>query len=75
MICKECNSEMRKDDVDFSFPGCENIYWECDFCLTGCIEKIRFNQSFIEVWHSENDGIVKDYEVRKKINVSRRYFR
>lgn len=69
MICKECNLEMRKDDVDKRFDGCKDIYWVCDFCLTSCIEQIRYSQSCREYWHSENDGNVKDYVVKKKIDL------
>lgn len=75
MTCKECNSEMRKDDVETMFTGCKNIYWACDFCITSCVEQIRYNQSCKEMWHSENDNIVKDYQIKKKITVSGRYCR
>lgn len=67
MTCKECNAKMRKDDVDKMFNGCMNIYWLCDHCNTSCIEKIRFNQSWKEMWHVENGDVVMDYEVVKKI--------
>lgn len=67
MICKECNAEMRKDDVDKSFDGCMDVYWECDHCQTCCKEKIRFNQSWKEIWHSENGDVAKDYEIVNKI--------
>lgn len=71
MICRECNYEMRRDHVESIFHGCKDIYWVCDFCITSCYEKIRYDKPFSEIWHTENDGIIKDYEVRKKINFQR----
>lgn len=64
MICEECGSEMRRDDRDFRFQGCYDNYWECDHCLTSCIEQVRFAKPFKEIWHSENNDEVKDYEIR-----------
>lgn len=62
MICRECGAKMYLDDKDRRFPGnCDN-YWNCPACQTGCIEEIRFGQSFKEIWHSENNG-VKDYVI------------
>lgn len=58
---------MYLDDRDYNFKGCYDNYWNCDKCITSCIEQIRFNQSFKELWHSENDNNVKDYEIKKKI--------
>ena len=60
MICKECNSEMYLDDKDFEFKGKYDNYWACPNCQTSCIEEVRFNKKYRELWHSEND-IVKDY--------------
>ena len=67
MKCKECGSEMREDDRDFNFKGNYDIYWCCDNCITSCIEQVRFAQSFKEIWHSENNDKVKDYEIKHKI--------
>lgn len=69
MVCLECGMEMRKDDVDFRFEGCKNVYWLCDFCPTSCIEQVRFNHSFKQIWHTEKeDGTVIDYEIVNKID-------
>lgn len=67
MICKECGTKMYEDDRDFNFKGCYDIYWNCPNCQTSCIEEVRFNQSFKEIWHSENADMVKDYEIKHKI--------
>lgn len=63
--CRECGSEMYLDDKDFRFRGCLDNYWNCTNCQTGCIEEIRFNKPFREIWHSENNGIVKDLIIKK----------
>ena len=63
MKCRECGSEMYLDDVDFNYKGNKDNYWCCDVCQTGCIEQIRFGRPIKQIWHSENDDIVKDYEV------------
>ena len=52
MICKYCNKEMKKDDVDFRFNGCQDNYWLCD-CGAGCIEKIRYSKSINVDWSKE----------------------
>lgn len=67
MICKECGSKMFLDDKDCRFKGNHDNYWNCEKCLTSCIEEVRFGRPFKEIWHSENNG-VKDYI----INVSQR---
>ena len=67
MICRECGSEMYLDNKHISFKGNMDKYWNCNKCQTSCIEQIRFNQSFKEIWHSENGDKVKDYEIKKKI--------
>lgn len=64
MICKECGAEMFLDDKDYNFKGNYDNYWVCENCQTSCIEQVRFGQSFKEIWHSENDDIVKDYEIK-----------
>lgn len=58
------------DDKDFNFKGNYDNYWCCNNCQTSCIEQVRFNQSFKEIWHSENDE-VKDYEIKHKINIQK----
>ena len=67
MICKECGSKMYEDDRDFNFKGNYDIYWACEKCQTSCIEEVRFSQSFKEIWHSENNDEVKDYEIKHKL--------
>lgn len=67
MICKECGAKMYLDCKDYNFKGKYNNYWNCEKCQTFCIEEIRFSQSFKEIWHSENNGIVKDYEIERSI--------
>lgn len=67
MICKECGSNMRLDDKDYNFTGNYDIYWCCDNCQTSCIEQVRCSQSFKEIWHSENNNDVKDYEIKHEI--------
>lgn len=56
MICIYCNKEMRKDDVDFSFRGNKDIYWQCYHCSSSCIEKIRFNKSLKILWYKSSDN-------------------
>jgi len=58
---------MYLDDVDYNFKGNKDNYWCCEKCQTSCIEQIRFSQSFKEIWHSENNNIVRDYEIKKNI--------
>lgn len=70
MECRECGSKMYLDDKDYNFKGNYDNYWNCTKCQTDCIEQIRFSQSFKEIWHSENNDIVKDYEIKKKITNS-----
>lgn len=67
MICRECGSDMYLDDKDYNFKGNYDNYWGCNKCNSSCIEKVRFNQSFKEIWHLETDDGVKDYEIKKKI--------
>lgn len=71
MICRECGAEMYLDDKDFNFKGNYDNYWCCDKCQTSCVEQVRFGQSFKEIWHSENNDEVKDYEIKKKIIVNK----
>ena len=67
MKCIECGAEMYLDDRDTNFKGNYDNYWCCEKCQTSCIEQVRFSQSFKEFWHSENDGIVKDYEIKHQL--------
>ena len=67
MKCRECGMEMYLDDVDRNFKGNYDNYWCCGNCSTSCIEQVRFAQSFKEMWHSENNNEVKDYEIKHKI--------
>lgn len=53
MICKECGAEMLLDDKDFNFEGNYDNYWICEKCEISCIEEIRFNQPFKEIWDSD----------------------
>lgn len=64
MICRECNSDMTKDDVDYNFKGNYDVYWGCSTCNTSCIEVIRYGRPIKEIWHSEIDD-VKDYVIFK----------
>lgn len=66
MICIECGAEMDFDDRDFDFKGKYDDYWICPNCQTSCIEEIRFSKSYRELWHSENNGEVKDKIVYKR---------
>lgn len=50
MICKYCGAEMQKDDVDFNFKGNKDIYWVCNKCKIGCVEKIRYSKQWVVVW-------------------------
>lgn len=68
MKCIECGEEMRIDCKDKNFKGNYDLYWVCDNCQTGCIEEIRFSQRYREIWHSEKNGKVKDYEKKYRIN-------
>ena len=67
MKCKECGAKMYIDTKDFTFKGNYDIYWGCTSCQTSCIEQVRFGQSFKEIWHSENNGRVKDYTIKHQI--------
>ena len=67
MKCIECGAEMYLDDRDTNFKGNYDNYWCCEKCQTSCIEQVRFGQSFKEIWHSENDDIVKDYEIKHRL--------
>ena len=54
-ICKNCGNEMIKDDEDFRFKGCTDIYWLCEHCRTSMIEKIRYNKTIKEDWIEYED--------------------
>lgn len=58
---------MYLDDRDYNFKGNYDNYWNCEKCQTSCIEEIRFSQSSKEIWHSENNNEVKDYEIKHSI--------
>lgn len=64
MKCRECGAKMHLDCRDTNFKGNYDNYWVCEKCQTSCIEQVRFGQPFKEIWHSENDDIVKDYEIK-----------
>lgn len=64
MICRECGAKMYLDDKDFDFKGKYDDYWNCPECQTSCIEEVRFSKPYRELWHSENDGVVKDYVIK-----------
>lgn len=70
MICKECGAEMYLDDKDYNFKGNYDNYWNCNNCQTSCIQQIRFAQPWKELWHSENDNKVKDYEIKFQIQTN-----
>lgn len=59
MICKYCNQEMIKDDVDFRFKGNKDIYWLCE-CGGSCVEEIRFSKTFKLEWFKEDIENVKN---------------
>ena len=71
MQCRECGSKMYLDDKDFNFKGCYDNYSCCEQCQTSCIEEVRFSQRFKEIWHSENNNTVKDYEFKYNIVTNR----
>ena len=59
------------DDKDFNFKGNYDNYWCCEECQTSCIEQVRFGQPCKELWHSENNNVVKDYVVKHQLNVKK----
>lgn len=67
ILCRECGSEMYLDDKDINFKGNYDNYWNCKNCQTSCIEQVRFSQRWKEIWHSENNDEVKDYEFKYNI--------
>ena len=67
MKCKECGEEMYLDDRDYRFKGNYDNYWCCEKCQTGCIEEVRFSQSFKEIWYSENNNKVKKWKIKHNI--------
>lgn len=69
MKCLECGSEMYLDDRDTNFKGNYDNYWLCENCQTSCIEQVRYSQTFKEIWHSENDDVVKDYEIKHRLQI------
>lgn len=66
MICQECKNDMYLDDVDFNFRGNKDEYWCCNKCQTSCINQIRFGTLHKQIWHTENNNIVKDYIIDKQ---------
>ena len=64
---------MYLDDVDYNFKGNKDNYWCCEKCQTSCIEQIRYGKSFKEMWHIENNDIVKDCEIKKDFNLKHLY--
>ena len=73
MICKECGAKMYLDAKDFNFKGCYDNYWNCPDCQTSCIEEVRFSKSFRQIWHSENNNIVKDYIYKNGMIYNEKY--
>jgi len=65
MMCKECGADMYLDTKDFNFKGNYDNYWNCPNCTAGCIEEVRFSKTHREIWHSENNGVVKDEIVKR----------
>lgn len=66
MNCKECNAIMYIDDRYLILEDREDIYYKCPNCQTSCVVEVRQSKRFMELWHSENDG-VKDYIIKHKI--------
>lgn len=62
MKCRECSGNMYLDDKDIHSKGNFDRYWNCESCMTGCVEKVMGGKPVKEYWHSEND-VVKDYEI------------
>lgn len=67
MICRECGSVMFVDDREYRFKGNYDLYWNCTECSTSCIEEVRFDQIYKEIWHSENGKFPKDYAIKHQI--------
>lgn len=43
--CPQCGSEMKLDDIDYNFKGCQNNYWTCENCETSAFERIRYGKA------------------------------
>lgn len=61
MHCEECGSHMYVDDRDITNKDNYDIYYNCPNCATSCIRETRHKRFIKEVWHSENNGDVRDW--------------
>ena len=50
MLCINCGSEMRIDDVGYNFKGNKDNYFVCDKCNCCCVEKIRYGKTVEVEW-------------------------
>lgn len=64
MVCRECGATVYLDTKDYRFKGHCDYYWNCPECQTSCIQEVRYGQPVKEIWHSENNGEVKDYIIK-----------
>lgn len=55
MKCKKCQNEMKKDDVDFNFKGCYDVYWICEHCKMSCREKVRYGKTCKVEWQESEE--------------------
>lgn len=72
--CPVCKSKMKVTDEDYNLKGNSDIYWCCsnESCMTSCIEEVRYNHSYKEIWHHENGCIVDDWtktKIYKKVGI------
>lgn len=42
--CVFCKSEMKLDDIDYNFEGCQDEDWYCPKCHAALFVKVRYNK-------------------------------
>ena len=67
MKCKYCEEDMEKDDIDYSFKGCYDVSWICQFCKLNLVQKFRFSQLFEEILYDDDGDVVEKKKYKIKV--------
>lgn len=62
--CPKCGSELRLDDIDFNFKGCQDEYYFCsnENCKMSFFVKVRYDKACKHQMIDE-DGVVTEVKV------------
>lgn len=58
-VCPKCKQEMELDDIDYNFKGCQDEYFACFKCYTGCNVKVRYNKVCKVEYYDEHGELIK----------------